>query len=309
MPVTGAEARPVTVSAKPIALDPSDAGIIAVGRLEFLAGFELSTGDTDWGGLSGAAVTADGSLLAAVSDIGLWYRIPLLHDAAGRLTGIGAVESLPLLDRDGKPLMGKGDADAEAVTVTPDGSLIVAFERRHRLWRYGPEGDPLLSPARPFRGPNLSYMPANTGIEAMTQLSDGRMLLFSEGSFSRAGDVRGWLLRDKQWSEVGLVPDGTFRPSDMAALPNSDVLLLERRVDMLRGFGARLSIIDGASLIPLARLRSREIAILEYPLSVDNFEALAVRQAADGTTLIYLLSDDNRSMFQRTLLLQFRLQS
>ena len=46
---------------------------------------------------------------------------------------------------------------------------------------------------------------------------------------------------------------------------------------------------------------------MRLPLSFDSFKAVAPRPAADGGTLIYLLSDDNRSAVQRTLLMQFRL--
>ena len=40
-------------------------------------------------------------------------------------------------------------------------------------------------------------------------------------------------------------------------------------------------------------------------MNVDNFEGMATRQGSTGT-LIYLISDDNRSPVQRTLLMEFR---
>ena len=55
-----------------------------------------------------------------------------------------------------------------------------------------------------------------------------------------------------------------------------------------------------------ARLFGTPVAELRQPHSVDNFEAIAARPAPDGSILVYLLSDDNRSELQRTLLLQFR---
>jgi hypothetical protein len=63
-------------------------------------------------------------------------------------------------------------------------------------------------------------------------------------------------------------------------------------------------------------LETREIARLEPPLTLDNFEGMEVRRDARGRTLVYLLSDDNncakrpgatRAGLQRTLLLQFTL--
>lgn len=48
----------------------------------------------------------------------------------------------------------------------------------------------------------------------------------------------------------------------------------------------------------------QDIATIRAPISVDNFEGLAVREDA-GRTFIYLVSDDNFSSNQRTLLLKF----
>ena len=58
---------------------------------------------------------------------------------------------------------------------------------------------------------------------------------------------------------------------------------------------------------PGARMLGLELAQITPPLSVDNFEGLAVFPDERGGTIIYILSDDNFNPFQRTLLLQFRL--
>jgi hypothetical protein len=55
-----------------------------------------------------------------------------------------------------------------------------------------------------------------------------------------------------------------------------------------------------------AILSGREIARLELPLLTDNFEGLAVQAEGDGRVLVWLLSDDNRFVLQKTLLLLFR---
>jgi hypothetical protein len=49
------------------------------------------------------------------------------------------------------------------------------------------------------------------------------------------------------------------------------------------------------------------LARLAPPLSVDNMEAMAVREEAGGRS-VYLGSDDNFMPFQRTLLLKFGLK-
>jgi hypothetical protein len=81
---------------------------------------------------------------------------------------------------------------------------------------------------------------------------------------------------------------------------------LERRVSVFGGFAARLSVIPAATVVPGARLAGQEIAVIAKQLPVDNFEAVTARAAPDGSVLIYMLSDDNFSDMERTLLLQFR---
>ena len=50
----------------------------------------------------------------------------------------------------------------------------------------------------------------------------------------------------------------------------------------------------------------QDIAWLAAPLTIDNMEGLAIRKE-EGRTFIYLVSDDNFSPLQRTLLLKFEL--
>ena len=55
-----------------------------------------------------------------------------------------------------------------------------------------------------------------------------------------------------------------------------------------------------------AKLAGKELLKLEQPLAVENFEGIAVQQTSNGT-MIFIVSDDNYSRFQQTLLLQFLL--
>jgi len=84
--------------------------------------------------------------------------------------------------------------------------------------------------------------------------------------------------------------------------------VLERRYGLLAGWAARIQILSAASIRPGGRLKGEEIARLERPLMVDNFEGMAVHEDPKLGTFIYLISDDNYLPFQRTLLLQFRLE-
>ncbi len=68
---------------------------------------------------------------------------------------------------------------------------------------------------------------------------------------------------------------------------------LIRRDDIAAG-----EIVDGEILIDVGQ---------RY--SIDNMEGLAVRQDKNGDLMIYMISDDNFNLLQRTLLLMFRLKN
>jgi len=298
-----AAADPIDVTATPVALEGEAPTPFAVGRLEYLAGFALTSDAREFGGLSGASLSADGATLTALADIGVWFRLALRHDANGRLVGVGGGESGRLKDEHGKPLTTKYVGDSESITRAADGCYYVTFEGWHRLWRY----KSLAGAAKYVRPPaGMTSLPRNEGIEAATQLRDGRFLLLSEGGFTDDGDLRGWLGDGKRWSELTLTPAGAFKPTDLTVLPSGDVLLLERSASLLGGFSARLSVIPAATVAPGARLSGQELAVIRSPLPVDNFEGVVARAAPDRSVLIYILSDDNFNAMERTLLLQFR---
>ena len=100
-----------------------------------------------------------------------------------------------------------------------------------------------------------------------------------------------------------------FLPTDAAALPNGDVLVLSRHFSVLGGARVRLERVPAGAIGAGAVLQGALVARFERPLTVDNFEGVAAVQGEDGETLVYILSDDNFNFLQRTLLLLFRLHS
>lgn len=302
-----AQADPIAIDARPVALGESGDTVSRVGALDFLGGLELTSPDRRFGGLSGLAIGADGTRMTAITDRGYWIEARLDYDAAGRLVGIGDAALYPIRDAAGQPLEGSW-RDAEALTRLADGRRAVGFERRHRIWLYGGSvahavGQSLATPAE------LGAAPNNGGIEALTQLADGRLLALTEDFRAPGGGLRGWIiaLDGGAAAPLAYLPAPDFHPTALALLPDGDVLVLERRFTVIAGPGARLVRVARAAIAPRAVVSGRELGRLEAPLTVDNFEGLAVRRDAVGRTLIYLVSDDNFNPLQRTLLMQFRL--
>ncbi len=296
----------IPLSTSPVALDPQDSSVRRMGALAFLGGLALRSGTEDFGGLSGLSVGADGRL-SAVSDRGHWFTARIVRDGAGRLVDLVEGEMGPLQDRRGRPVRG-ARRDAEALERLPGGDRLVSFERRHRVWRYAAETGGLRGRPAPFPTPQaLARAPANGGLEALTPLSDGRILMLSQSLRSEDRPPAGWLVGEGGSEALSYRPARKFKPTDAALLPGGDVLVLSRRFSLIGGFAARIERIPAAAIRAGAVLRGAPVAVFRPPLTVDNFEGLAVAQDADGATLVYVLSDDNFNGFQRTLLLLFRL--
>ncbi len=275
------------------------------GALTLMGAFRLDSRDRRFGGLSGLTVAADGKLYA-ISDRGYWLSAKIVSNGDNALVDLVDWQIAPMLTPGKTPVTGSL-VDAEALARAQDGSLLVAFEGRHRIWRYDRPPHTFQSTPTPIAVPaEISRAPNNGGIEGLTSLPDGRLLALTEEFANRDGSFKGWLLDGSRFAELSYLPARGFRVTDCAALNNGDVLVLERRYVPLGVLLARVTLVDGKTIQPGAKLRGRELLKVEYPLVVENFEGLAVQETAKGT-MIYLVSDDNYNPFQQTLLLQFLL--
>ena len=303
-----AAAEPLALSARAVPLHAEDPERARVGALQYRGGLELTSPDARFGGLSGLLVSDDGDRMTAVTDRGYWVTARLLYDAAGRLTGVAEAEIGELRGPGGAHLRGKRDRDSESLTRLPDGAIVAAFERNHRLWRYPAGAGPLAGQPVPLSAPSaLEALRSNSGIEALATLSDGALFALAEG---RRGETESpaYLRRDGAWAELSYRRHGGFRPTGAARLPDGDLLVIERSFNIIDGVAVRLRRIAARTIVPGARLDGTAIAVLRPPLTVDNLEGVAARRGAAGETLIYLVSDDNFNPFQRTLLLLFALE-
>ena len=300
---SAADAKPIEIEARPVPLNSDDPAVIVVGALTYRGGLELTSRDTNFGGLSALGISSDGARLVALSDRGFRLSARILYDDKGNLSGLADADLGPMGGIDGAPLSEKEYADAESMAPGVEGEIVVAFERRHRLWRYVP-GSPLPEPLPP--PDELMGAPSNGGIEALALLDDGRLFALTE-KYSSGEDVVGWISDRDGWSVLTLATDGGFDPTGAATLPGGDIIVVMRRFNLIGTNAARLIRIPASHIRPGASLRGRAIAEIGPPLTFDNFEGVEARRGARGETLITILSDDNFNPLQRTLLMMFEL--
>ncbi len=294
----GAAGEPLAVDSEPVPLVRGEPGEARVGFLIFRGGVRLDAHDPRFGGLSGLIVSDHG--ITAITDAGHWITGRLIYED-NRLVAVDDTHIFPLRDATGAALQGKREGDAEEVVRAPDGGLLVAFEGRHRIVRYaGPDSAGI--PVWPEL--DLSHLPSNKGIEAMTPLGDGGFLALSETA-SDDNKPAGWLISALGEEGMDYPVHEFFKPTAAALLPSGQVLVLERGYSLLAGVKARImEIAPPRAGVPA---NPREIARFEPPVTVDNFEALAVFQAPDGGMALLIASDDNFNPLQRTLLMMFTL--
>ncbi|MCA3311129.1 MAG: esterase-like activity of phytase family protein [Roseomonas sp.] len=275
------------------------------GPLRPLGGLVIDAAALGGGGFSGAHLAPD-LTLTMISDRGHWAEARLLLDGLTPV-GLAPLRHGPLRDEAGKPIPRGFAADAEALARLPDGTWLVAFERRHRIRAYRRLDGPGLYVAAP---PGLEGAPANGGLESLAVLPDGRLFTIAE-TFTppdRPELRHAWIGAPGRWVPLYWQPAPGFHPTDAAILPDGSALVLERRFSLLGGFSARL-VMTAPDALRSARegtvLYGETILMLDdAPLPAENWEAVAVTRFGDQT-LVALISDDNESILQRNLLLLF----
>lgn len=283
--VTGLRGGPITVTATPVPLDPHDPRVRRVGVLTYLRGWQLTASSAEFGGLS--ALRAWRGRWLAVQDTGALVTFSP-DDPAG--------EIIPLSPRC-EPNRVRLGRDLEGLD-TDRRSIWVSSEWHNTICRRDADGV-----QRGIRPAAMHDWPRNSGAETLLRLHDGRFLVIPEATTRAALLFSGDPVRGGQPAKLRYTPPAGYRPTDAAELPDGRIVILNRALG-LSGFSAKLVLFDG--LPARGALHGRTIATLAAPLIHDNFEGIAARRDGHATVLT-IVSDDNYSRFQQTLLLEFRL--
>ena len=253
------------------------------------AAWALSSRHSDFGGYS--ALVADGpDRFLAFSDRGAVLSLPRPgRPGAFRFLGTAAVS-----------LGEKRGGDVESAARTPDGTVWRALEGRNVV-----ESD-----TATIVPPGLETWPDNTGPEALAALPDGRLLLISESHLDATGRAPALLFDPARPAEARALevdlPAG-YSATGADTLQDGRVIVLLRAFRwMPPGFVGRLAVLDPRRISPDGVLTARAIGRWAAPLPVDNYESLVAEEAADGSLTLWLISDDNEMLLQRTLMMRLR---
>ena len=268
----------------------------------------MTSGEARFGGLSGLELR--NGVGYAVTDRGAWLTFSFNRSADGVITGLKTTQLALLRDAARQPLSGRS-ADAEALTIAPGGVLAVSFEGGHRIQRYAAAGGEaqaeIVSAA-------FDLLPRNGGLEGLATAPDGALVAIAEEpprDGAPAAIVQGWRIAGP-WTQGAapspfrLARSGGFSPTGAAFGPEGALYIIERRYHWTTGVAARVRRFINPDFANGDLGAGESLATFRGGLPIDNMEAIAVEAAPDGAMLITLLSDDNFSGWQRTLLLQFR---
>jgi hypothetical protein len=281
------------------------------GMLDFRGGLVLSSSFAEFGGLSAINVAPDGANFIAASDRGWWLRGRITYSGT-RPTGITAAEMAPMLGPDGRTLASRRWFDTEAM-ARDGGTIYVGIERVHRIVRFefGKEG--LAARARPIEVPAaFRTFPSNGSVEALAFVPrgsgplGGSLIAIAERGRDRNGDHLAFLIGGPRPGQFTIKRKNDYDVSDATILPGGDLVIVERKFGWTTGLYIRLRRIPIAQISPGALVDGPVLIEADLGHQIDNMEGIGVHRAG-GDTVLTLISDNNFSGLQRTLLLQFSL--
>ncbi|MES3100140.1 esterase-like activity of phytase family protein [Sphingomonas faeni] len=304
------------LTATRVMLDRTNPRHVRVGGLTYLGGVALASRDRAFGGFSSLAVThvVTGDRFTLLSDGGNVVQFDMGSDWRPHRIAFRNLPAGPGIGWE------KRDRDSESMAIdSQTGQIWIGFENSNAIWRYAPGLAGYEARVRPQA---MRKWPANGGPESMARLADGRFVVISEEAHIRRPDWTG-SETERLHTRQALVfagdptgageperfayePFGRYDPSDVTALPNGDLLVLDRGFSLPFRWSNRISLVAARDMAAGRIARGRLITTIDAPLIHDNFEGIDTT-VENGKTIVWIVSDDNQMFLQRTLLLKFRL--
>ncbi|MBD2747718.1 esterase-like activity of phytase family protein [Microvirga sp. BT688] len=298
-------ATAIRVEAQPISrLSTTDPDRSRFGALMFRSGAILRSDVSAFGGFSGLWRSGDGQEIIALADNAQIMKAQI-ETADGRLSGLSGPVLSPLILSNGVPMRRSRYYDTESFALAGD-AVFIGTERNHAVVRFERNAAGSIIRGVPIPVPKaLQDLPSNGGLEAVAVAPQRSPLSGALVGIAEGGS--GFILTGPRQGGFQVALTSGFDVTDLSFLPDGDAVLLERRFSLFGGFVCRLRRIEAAAIRAGARVDGDILYESEPSHQVDNMEGLAVHREG-GETVLSLISDDNFSTLQRTLLLEFSLE-
>jgi hypothetical protein len=286
--------------------DRSDSTRRRFGSLLYRGGLVLTSPSESFGGISALRLQSDGASFIALSDQGFWLRGRITYRGE-RPSGIADAEVAPVLEADGKH---SSRLDTESLAVD-NGILFAGLERIQSILRfdYGKQG--FLAPGRPIEIPaEIKKWPFNQSLEGLVFVPErfalgGTLIALSEHALDESGNMEAFLIGGPSPGRFTVKRTDAYDITDADLLPGGDLLILERKYSPETQASMRIRRIPLSDLKPGALVDGPVVLEADKNFEIDNMEALSISRVTSGETVLTLVSDNNFSPEQRTLLLQF----
>lgn len=297
----------ISVTAQPIEnFYPDNPNQNQFGKLEFLGGLVLDSDHEEFGGFSAIRFTGENQLVI-VSDKARVLTAKLKHKDNKPL-GLENAKITRIKASTGRTITAAEDKDSESLEVSGN-SFFVGYERNDRIMRFSMRNQTLIADNNYKVDLNPQEFPNNKGLEAIAiHPKSGMLYAFAEQALNDNGNHRGYIISGgKIVRKISVKYRDSFSLTDAAFMPNGDLILLERYYNPFTGVFMRIRHIKAATLELDNPLDGKILIDVNYNYEIDNLEGMAITKMADGSTKITLVSDDNFSRNQRTILLEFKL--
>ncbi|MEO0327031.1 MAG: esterase-like activity of phytase family protein [Pseudomonadota bacterium] len=304
-----AYAKKIVITATPItAFQPGNPDQTKFGSLTFLGGLILESSNENFGGFSGIRIIEESGKIKAITDKARFLTGNIIRQK-GNISGIENARLTRVKAADGRTITGAIDKDAEALELFGD-RIVLGYERNDRVVTFREKDHKLFvdpkAKVHDFTG--LDF-PKNKGPEAVAyDRNNAQLLVITEYTLNDAGNHRAFLIgKDNLPQELSVQNHDSYSITDAAFLPNGDLLILERYYSFFSGVYMRLRRILGKDIKPGNTLDGEVLISVNNNYKIDNMEGLAVSKTDDEGTRLTMISDDNFSKSQQTLILEFLL--
>ncbi len=307
---SSASAEPLTITSSSLSRFALLTNAASFGPFKWRGGIELASANPNFGGLSGLIMSDECTSLLAVSDAGRWLAATVTYKEEAP-AGLVAASIFPILDERGKPPPGKRWGDAEAVADGPNGKTIVGFETRTRVGAYDLARKGMaarfenLNPPKDIVRGRLNGELESVGYFKSGPLA-GHYIAVAETNLDAQGDTKAWAWNGKRSFAFSIRQLETYNITDIALLPNDDILVLQRSYGAAAFPGMAVSRFPASAIRQGKTVQPEKLLEARMPFyAIDNMEGIAVCER-NRELRVNILSDNNfNTDRQRTLLLQF----